>query len=317
MRIAVLWDWLSEYEQSVTWSDGLAAALKELSTRHEVKMFCPGDGNIIPNPYIPIHTVENVVYSIQSFKPDAVLIWADGTRPHIPLLYDTGLPLYLLFSGGETNLHTFAFFKHIFVESSSYLETFKKAGYSTSIAFGTNTDLFKPLPEQPKVIDVLFPATFALWKHHELFAEAVAPLPGVKVAVGYIQRDGHERQCYDVCQNNGIMVLPHVSAQALHRLYAASKAVVVTSSSIGGSQRTILEAMAMNIPLVVTNNSEKTTEYLKDGGFGTIVDSTAEAVRNAIIHIEPANTRDYILNKWSHHNYASAIELGLSNHSNP
>lgn len=308
MRIAVLWDWKPDYEQSMTWSDGLAAALQVLSTRHEVKMFCPGEiGNVIPNPYIPIHIVENPVYQITQFKPDAILVWADGTRPNIQPLQATGIPVYLLFSGGDTNLPSFAGCKHIFVENTSYLENFKAKGLSCSIAFGTNTDLYQPVPEQPKVIDILFPATFALWKRHHLFAEAVGPLPGVKIACGFMQPN-LESECYEVCQKHGIAVLPHVSGKALQRLYAASKAVVITSMSIGGSQRTVLEAMAMNIPLVVNGQSEKTTEYLKDGNFGIIVDPTPEAIREGIAQIKPVNTRDYVLQKWSHLCYAKAIE---------
>jgi glycosyltransferase involved in cell wall biosynthesis len=270
-------------------------------------MFCPGDGSIIPNPYIPIHTVENVPYQIAQFKPDAILVWADGTRPNIQPLQASGIPVYLLFTGGDCNLPSFAGFKHIFVENTSYLDVFKSKGYSTSIAFGTNTDLYQPIPDQPKVIDILFPATFALWKRHKLFAEAVGPLPGVKIACGFIQPE-LESECWQDCQKAGIAVLPHVSGKALHRLYAASKCVCITSMSIGGSQRTVLEAMAMNIPLVVNGQSEKTTEYLKDGGFGIIVDPTADAIREGIAQIKPVNTRDYVLSKWSHGCYAKAIE---------
>jgi len=57
-------------------------------------------------------------------------------------------------------------------------------GCSVSIAFGTNTDLFTPVPEQKKIFDTCNFSTYAGWKRHHLYAEATKDL--LSVTAGYI-----------------------------------------------------------------------------------------------------------------------------------
>lgn len=117
----------------------------------------------------------------------------------------------------------------------------------------------------------------------------------------------HEQECWQVCLDNGVVVLPHVSANVLRNLYAASKVCVIPSMSSGGSQRTVLEAMAMNVPVVVTDSDK----FDYDGLIR--VEPTIEAVREGIEKalLSQTDTRDYILEKWSHIQYANALEKGL------
>lgn len=314
MRIAVVWDWEPEYEQSITWSDGLAAALKELSGRHELKVFSQaikGEPCLIPNPYVPIHSVDNITYQVQQFKPDVILVWADRGRPNIKPLSELEIPMAMCFSGGSTEDGEFHRFQHIFVENDCYKKQLERFP-SVSVAFGTNTDLYTPLPDQQKVIDILFPATFAMWKRHRLFSDVVRELDLSSCAVGYMQPE-HEKECWQDCEKAGCLVLPHVSGKALHRLYAASKVVVITSNNDGGSQRTVLEAMAMNIPVIVNEESEKNTEYpvIK-------VPPEARTIQAAILQalVTPVQSRDYILRNWSHKIYANELETKLYEISN-
>lgn len=304
MRISLLWDWTPELSQTITWQDGLAAAIKELKTRHEVQIVIPGEQDaVIDHIYFPIQVAEDVVRTVSEFKPDVILHWADMTRPHAVPLAMLGIPQAICFAGGEALGYNWEIFNHIFVESQVYLEAYKKAGASTSIAFGTNTDLFKPI-EQNKAFDTIFPGTFAAWKRHDIYATATKGLRAL--ACGYMY-ETHEQECWQVCLDNGVTVLPHVSAPVLRNLYAASKVGVVTSQSDGGSQRTVLEMMAMNLP-VVTCMSDK-FDYE-----GIIrVEPTIENVRNAIEENldKDASTRDYIVENWSHINYAEALEKGL------
>lgn len=301
MKLYVLWDWNPELSQTITWKDGLAAALKLLRERHDVTINVPGPDGTIDHPYFPIRVVSDIVADVEDIQPDAILIWGDMTRPHTPLLAPLGIPMAICFAGGEALGDNHVFYDHIFVESQVYLDTFKKAMLPCSIAFGTNTELFKPV-EQPKVFDTIFPATFAAWKRHDLYAKAVQ---GKKaLACGYMYTS-HEQECWQVCLDNGVVVLPHVSADVLHRLYAASEVCVVTSSSAGGSQRTVLEALAMNLPVIVTDSDKFDYDHL------TRVEPTIEAVRGAIETVKQTNTRDYVLQNWSEHNYADALEKGL------
>jgi glycosyltransferase involved in cell wall biosynthesis len=212
----------------------------------------------------------------------------------------------LCFAGGHFDGDARNYIEHYFTESEVYKGRFEAQGCSVSTAFGTNTELFKPIPAQHKLFDALFPATFALWKRHNLFAEATKGLKAC--AVGFVY-ETHEQECWQVCEAAGNLVLPHVSAEALRHLYAASKCVVIPSRADGGSQRTVLEAMAMNIPVIVCGDSDKTTEYVREGG-GLIVAPNAFEIREAMLKAKDLNfnTENYIKSKWSEYTYADALD---------
>lgn len=307
MKIMWLWDWEPEYSQAITWQDGLAAAMKLLGERHEVAMYTVGKRNTIQHPYFNLEVSDDIVRDAESFKPDVILIWGDMTRPSALPLLSLGVPMAICFAGGEALGENVELFDHIFVESQVYLDVYKAAGYSTSIAFGTNTELFKPVPGQNKVFDTIFPATFAAWKRHELYAKATDGLRAL--ACGYIYQT-HEQECWQVCLDNGVTILPHTSHEVLRYLYAASRVCVVPSLSSGGSQRTVLEAMAMNIPLVVCDSNK--FDYV-EGQDVLRVEPNIQDLRHAISEsiYKEVNTRDYVLENWSEHNYADAIEKGL------
>lgn len=312
MRLAFVWDWEPAYEQSITWADGLAAALHWLSRRHEIKAFCPDKiDNTIPNPYITINARKNVVKAVKEYKPEAIIIWGDRSRPNMPLLAELKIPMFMCFSGGETDDGHFDLFTHIFVENEVYKRKLERRGLSASIAFGTNVNLFQPIPEQTKHFDVIFPATFALWKHHRLWSKAVTGFKSC--AVGYMY-DNHEAQCWQDCEQAGSLVLPHLSGVALHRLYASSRTCCITSDSSGGSQRTVLEAMAMNIPLILADHSDKTTEYATDEVMVVMAEKTRlhDAIEESLN--KTVNTRDYIVHNWSHQCYGYSLEKGILEH---
>ena len=307
MRIAFCWDWEPEYTQATTWQDGLAAALKELMARgHEVGVFTIGTPTTIVNQYFNIEVVADPVESIREFNPDVILHWADMTRPSAKPLLALNKPMALLFAGGEVLGDNVELFDHIFVESQVYEDKLKKKGYSVSRAFGTNTALFKPIPQQKKVFDVIFPGTFAEWKRHELFAYASVGLNAL--AVGYMY-DSHESECWKVCLEQGVTVLPHTSHKVLHHLYAASKICVVTSKSEGGSQRTVLEAMSMDIPVIVTDSDKFDFAWKKVYETEPTVKSLREMINLALD--SEAHTRDYVIQNWSEFTYADSIEAGL------
>lgn len=309
LKIAFVWDWNPEYSQAITWMDGLAAALKELINRgHEVGVFLPGvENNLIKHPYFDMIVAKDLPVVIHTWNPDVILHWGDMTRPNAVPLRELNKPMAICFAGGEPLNYNTGYFEHIFVESEVYRKVFEDAGYSTSIAFGTNTELFTPI-KQNKVFDTIFPATFAAWKHHEIYARAVSGRPSL--AVGYMYPD-HEQECWQVCIDNGVTVLPHVSAEALHYLYASSRVCVITSASNGGSQRTVLEAMAMNLPLIVTDSDK--FDYARGRVFEC--DPNPEAVRGFVGALADGDTevstRQYIIENWSEYTYADSLIAGL------
>lgn len=310
MKICFLWDWPpTAIEQTVTWDDGLAAALKELRNRgHEVEVFMPDKENyVIKHPDFNIQVCENLPVVIHAWGPDVILHWGDMTRPNALPLKELNIPMAICFAGGDVDSYNTPYFDHIFVESVVYKQRLADAGYEASIAFGTNTDLFQPRT-QNKVFDTIFPATFALWKRHNLYAQATEGL--VSLAVGYMYTD-HEQECWQECLDKGITILPHASAQVLQGLMAASTVCVIPSRSDGGSQRTVLEAMAMNIPVIVADSDK----FDFAGDLIYRAEPTAESIRGYIAALmdgeREAGTRDFILNNWSHIQYADALEKGL------
>lgn len=301
MRIAFTHDWQPSQEQAVTWKDGLAAAMRELATRHDVRMFSD-----VPYPiqheYFTIYPIDGVA----EYKPDVILHWSDMTRPHAAEHAKLGVPMAICFAGGECLSYNTDFFDHIFVESEVYRKKFADAGYSVSMAFGTNTDLFKPIPTQAKIFDALTLSTFALWKRHDLFARATRGLR--TCAAGYMYPNTREQECYEVCEQSGALVLPHVSGEACARLLSASKCIVLPARSDGGSQRTALEALAMNIPTIVTDSDK--FDYP-----GLIrCEPDEHSIREAITWAttrELPPTRPGIMDGWSHTAYANALEKVL------
>jgi glycosyltransferase involved in cell wall biosynthesis len=309
MKIAFVHDWDVHHQQELDWQDGLSAALAELRNRgHEVTLYVCGDRvSTIPNPLNDIIVTDKMAETVAASNPDVILCWADMTRQNAAPLAKLGIPMAICFSGGEPLGENVDLFDHIFVESEVYKQRFEEAGKPVSIAFGTNTDLFKPV-EQNKAFDCILPATFAAWKRHDLYAAATQGLRSL--AVGFMYED-HEQECWQECLRLGITVLPHTSAAVLHRLYAASRVCVVTSLSSGGSQRTVLEAMAMNIPLIITDSDKY------DYAYGRVFECepNPQEIRgciNAILDGEQeVNTRDYVLENWSHINYADSLEKEL------
>ena len=315
MRIAFIHDWNPDLEQELTWRDGLSAAVRILASRHELKFFTCGDTPfVLPHPYFPIHVVQTgdpMLEAVKEFAPDVILHWADMTRPNADIGRKLGIKQAVCFAGGNPYGEMLPNFDHVFVESAVYKQKFEERGIPVSTAFGTNTELFDPSRfVQAKYFDACFPATYCDWKRHHLLVEA---LRGLKVVTSGFMYQHQEQYCWQIPQDNGFLVLPHVSAETLAHLYAASKACVITSHWTGGSQRTVLEAMAMNVPLVVMSDSDKCREYVEECGIGQVADPVPALIREAYEMVvgTKVDTRAYILSKWSEHHYADALEAGL------
>lgn len=328
MKISFYHDWNPSLEQIATWRDGLWAALIELKQRgHDIRYFSNSSGgkHVFSNGGLDSYISDDsdTRDEIKQFKPDVILHWADSTRPNADIGRVLGVPQAICFAGGEPFEKQWNNFDHFFVESDEYKVKLEEAGVSVSTAFGTNTKLFDPenpfYVNQQKIFDICFPATYADWKRHRLFAEATKGLR--TICSGYMYSD-HEQWCWRLPQESGGFVLPHLSAVAIAHTYAASRACLITSQNNGGSQRTVLEALAMNVPVIVMNDSLKTSEYLIDGKCGIITEPKVNQIKDAI---EMANTlkplgRAYVMSKWTEKHYADSLEKRLyaltSNHSN-
>ena len=231
MKLVFIWDWENPWSQMLTWKDGLSKAIQILSQEWEVKCYSIGKDTIFYHDYFPIvlkPTPELLAEAILKEKPDAILVFGDFTRPTIPYLAHRGIPMALCLAGGTFRDYADCF-DLIFVESEVYKNQLEAEGRKVIKAFGTNTELFKPI-KQPKIWDAIFPAVFARWKRHELFAGAVG---NTGLACGWMYQN-HETECWQICQDRGTMILSYQSAEAVNYLLNASRTCVITADSTGG-----------------------------------------------------------------------------------
>ena len=309
-RLVVANDWVSDKQAHYLNKDGFLKALHILRERDGwdtvfIKKSSPGS---FDHAYVQFKYVEDVKQGILDEKPDAILFFQDLSRPILGEFEDSKIPIALALVGG-----TFKDYIHvpdiIFVESQVYLDSLKGDAKKVVKAFGTNTEIFYPT-KQPKIFDAVFPATFASWKRHNLFAEAM----GEKgLACGWFQPN--EPQCWQICQEKGTAILHHQNAESVNLLYNMSRTCVITSNAQGGSQRTVLEAMACNIPVIVMSDSDKTTEFVREVGIGGIVEPDANKIREEVVAWVgvggSVNTRDFIMENYSAEIYATKLKEGI------
>lgn len=314
MKLAVVTDWGDKKSAFYSNKDGILKMLQVLRDRDkwETRFYRrhPDQTFIWNHDCIDAYVSPNPGKAAREWNPDAVLFFGDFSRPIMGDLANMKVPKAICYSGGR-----FTEFAHvpdmIFVESKSYIDWMKGVlGLTVPIiqAFGTNTELFKPYPNQPKFIDAFFPATFAGWKRHDLFVEAM----GIRgLTCGWWQEN--EAYIVENIMKNGTGILHHQPAESMALLYSLAKTVVVTSADNGGSQRTVLEALACNVPVIAMNDSSMTSEYVRECGVGAIVEPTAQAIRNAVDEWKDkkVNTRDWILANYSEYVYADKVRDGI------
>lgn len=297
MRIAFIWQGLNG--RYGYWKDGLYAAMKLLEEEHEVKYFdFPLDG-------------------IHEFKTDVVLYWeapctlkgqhAENYKSVIDLPYKKAL----LFAGGPVEVTTCYGFDLYFVESKINEEEFETLGLPWNRAFGVNTQIMNPTNLYGrKKWDGIIHATFADWKRHTLFAEA---LGNKGLAVGRLQE--FDRNGYNRCKELGVDVMGEQTPEEIAKLINDSYAVVNTSSFWGGGQRCTLEAMACGVPVIVMKDSPKNCEFVEESGAGIVVEPDAQAIRDAIEAsklMSGMRGYEYVQDKWTETNYANNLLKGIS-----
>lgn len=308
-KLGIINDW-HDKKSAVFWNkDGILKMLHVLRERDgwETRFFKTHDRTFEwSHDYVDLSFSPDPVKQLLDWKPDAILGFSDFSRPYLNAIKDSGIPIALCYTGGR-----FTDYKDVpnivFVESKSYVDWMKPMGINVVQAFGTNTELFKPLPN-PKIFDAYFPCTGAAWKRHHLFAEAMGSRGLIS---GWWQP--HEPECLQVCVDNKVAVLHHQMAESVAYLYNMAKTVLVTSHDTGGSQRTVLEAMACNIPVIVMADSTMTTEYVRECGQGEIVEPNVPDIQKAVERMKDTKvtTRDWILENYSEFKYADAIKAGI------
>lgn len=236
------------------WKDGLYAALKILEKDYDI--YRCNLASISSRDFAP--NFENM---------DFILVWGAFGSRQVSQIAKIKKKKGVCIAGGPIN-HPDAYkFDVVFVETPWHVREFKKIGIDAKLAFGTNTELFKTFPSKMLAIFyAIYPAAFAKWKRHKLFVEKYGD-SGRRhhsLAVGYMQPDGWEKECYEICMASDLAVLPMVTPEVLVWLYNQSVAVAVTASLFGGSERTVLEGLACGCEVEVESDNPKLVELLEE-----------------------------------------------------
>lgn len=308
-KLCVVNDWYDKKSAVFFNQDGFLKALGILANEWEVVFFKKHDESFtFPHPCgFDLRFQPNVHDAVMAWKPDAILFFSDFSRPILKEFGGCGIPMAQAYTGGEFRDYE-RVANIVFVESEVYFKRFRDRGLNVKRAFGVNTELFKPMPDQPKIFDAVFPATMAAWKRHDLFAEA---LGSRGLACGFWQP--HEPQVIENLQKHKTAILHHQNAESVALIYNMGKTCVITSRSDGGSQRAVLEAMACNTPIIVMNDSEKTSEYVLACGTGAVVEPNPDHIRRAVDEWKDktVNTRDWVLENYSEWVYAKQMKEGI------
>lgn len=301
-RLKIAFFWFGMDGRYGAWKDGLYAALKLIEAEHEVRYY---DVN------------EKTLKDVKDFNPDVVLFWeapvcsrgkdADMWFTICALPYKKAL----LFAGGPLKAMDVKDFDLVFVESQINEEDCEREGIPYKRAFGVNTQIMKPM-DLPKVYGGFMQATFADWKRHTLFAQALGDWGAVAG-----RKQEHDLNGYNECVKRKVTIFYEEPAEEIAKLINSSYYVVNTSEYWGGGQRCTLEAMACGVPVIVMSDSPKNCEYVRESGAGIIVDPTAEAIKeytdvNKVINsIYIKNGPAYVQSKWTEKHYADALLEGI------
>lgn len=293
-KIFFNWDFPVSTIDFEAWDDGLSKALRIMMIKYDVEV-------------IPLATQDTalIYQTIEEVNPDIILCWGSLDRPSFGAIKQFNKPTALCFAGGATSHGNKANFDVIFVENQQYVDDFKKQGIDAKRAFGVNEGLFLPTITMYPHFRAIYPAAFIRWKRHKLFAEAVGE---TGLAVGTMLDDETSRIAINHCLEYGTMILPQVPYSVLPFLMSQAATVVIAADA--GSQRTTLEAMSMNKPVIVTSDNEKNCEYVRASGVGMIVEPTAEAIREAVKDHKIAkaeNGRNFIMQNYTSEMYADAL----------
>lgn len=268
MKIAVCWYFDKASQVFDNWRDGLRGAIEVLSKKHQISWFL--DKNL-PDP---------------EDKYDFYLVWDDSNTDAIDRLPKDAKKGICL-TTDPVNFQKLRQFDVVYCESEPVYEKVRREGIRAIRAFGTDTDFFKPTDVE-KDIEYFYPATFSPWK----LQRDIAHLGKKLLCIGTFQPDGMDD--YDPCVKNGVQVkLGYFPPEVIRDYYNRAKHVIIPA--IHGSERTVLEAMSMNILPEVTNQKNvRTMSYVEEFKKSNCI-----------------SPREFVIKNYSAWGYAADLERGM------
>lgn len=265
-KIAFIWYWNRASEILPNWRDGLRAAVEVISKEHQVDWYL--DEKLPEDTY------------------DAYLIWGDSNCAAIEKLREYKGKKGLCLTTNPNNPENLKSVDAIYCESQPVYEEVRRLGLRAIKAFGTDTEFFISTAKK-KDIEYFYPATFSPWKRQHTLAHLGSKL----LCVGTLQPDGQFELMS--CQKAGVQIKEgYFPVEFIKGLYDRTKQIIIPA--IHGSERTVLEAMSMNILPEVAPENVKAHSYLD------------EYSRSGC-----TSPREFVINNYSPEMYAKNILKGI------
>lgn len=271
MRICFIWYWNRASEISPNWRDGYTACVEELGKEHDIDVYMDED---LPDPAEPY---------------DFIWLWADPNSPVLQEIQNRQGKKGVSLTTMPQNMQNLKGLDVIYCESQPVTDAVRAAGFHAVKAFGTDEQFFSPDDSVEKTIPYFYPATFSPWKRQS----ELAYLGPLLTCVGTVQPDGlAEKEACDLAAVN--IEEGYFPAQKIRDMYRRTQRIIIPA--VHGSERTVLEAMSMNIPVEVTHpdTNFKTASYLE------------EYKKSGC-----KSTREFILKEYSAAKFAENIMKGL------
>lgn len=295
MKIAFVWQGISQEKIFNQWNDGLRVAIDLISKEHEVSFHEPWDD---------IVDVDFILYW------EAPCTMNGQNAPHYNKVRLNPIKKALCFAGGPIKKEWVEGFDLLFLESKINEGECDALGIKWRHAFGINDKVFKYKPTEKKW-DGMLQGTCASWKRQWLIGEALKEK-------GLLCGRGQDSDPYpfNKCREEGVTILPEQPAKEVAKLINSSHTVVNPCDYWGGGQRATLEAMACGVPVVCCTDSPKNREYIEESGFGCVVEPNASAIRDAVNglksgQLDPMIGVNYIKSKWTGKHYANQLLEGI------
>jgi glycosyltransferase involved in cell wall biosynthesis len=270
-RIAVVWYWDQASQIWPNWNDGFRAAWKIIAQQYEVNWFLD---KRYPDP---------------KDKWSFIYLWDDSNSEFFKKIDNYTCRKGVHLTTNPQNYDNLKKVDVVYCESDPVYELLRPHGIRTIKAFGTDTNFFSPDLTVEKDIPYFYPATFSPWKRQG----AIAYLSNNLLCVGTIQPDGQKE--FQTCLDAHVKVqVGYFPAKDIRDYYRRAKKVIIPA--IHGSERTVLEAMSMNVPVEVTDfHNQRARSYLQE-----------------FENSEFESTREFILARYSEKTFASSIMKGIN-----
>lgn len=303
MKIAFVWQGVSEEKIKNAWRDGLRYAIDKIAEKSTVDFF---------EPWQDIEGYDIILYW------EAPITFQGANGVHYNKVRQNPTKKVLLFAGGPLKKEWVEGFDLLFLESKMNEKECDDLGIAWHHAFGINDKEFDMghlrsgrHPKKRKY-DGMLHGTCASWKRQWLIGEAFGPK-------GLVIGKGQESDAYPFnrCRELGCDVFLESGPAIIRDLMADSYALVNPCDYWGGGQRATLEAMAAGLPVVCCTDSPKNREFVEASGFGRVVEPNAQAIKEAVEDLKknPLDHHigvEYVQKNFSGDIYAEQILAGIT-----